>query len=313
MAQISARVRCAAAAAAPESNIHHARPMTASTFITGWNRFFFRKCPPHVLALFRIAFGGFLLFHWGIKLPSVPMLFSEEGIVLPLFDLPLLAPPSTPVAWILFLIFLGSLALLTIGIFPRIAAGVALLFSLYYFLLSFHLFGTSFDHLFLFILLVLTFSPSDRTLSLAMLLKQGSLFAAEPITVFPQRLLALQITFTYLGVGWQKLFLPGWQSGRILLLGFMGRWATPLGFAVARLNLPPEFYDAMVFLTKTFEVLIPFGLWIKRFHIRWWFFAGGALFHSSIALLLGIWWFLVLIPAYILFFEPEGVEKWFKR
>ena len=287
--------------------------MIASTFITGWNRFFFRKGPPHVLALFRFAFGGFLLFHWGIKLPSVPMLFSEEGILLPLFDLPLLTPPSVSVAWLLFFIFLGSLLLLTIGFFSRIAAGTAFLFSSYYYLLSFHLFGTSFDHLFLFILLVLTFSPSDRTLSLRMFLKRRSFFAAEPITIFPQRLLALQITFTYLGVGWQKLFLPDWQSGRILLLGFMGRWATLLGFAVARLDLPPWFYDAIVFLTKGFEILIPFGLWIKRFGIRWWFFAGGVLFHISIALLLGIWWFLVLIPAYILFFEPEEVEKWFER
>ncbi|MEK7591550.1 MAG: hypothetical protein AAB489_05100 [Patescibacteria group bacterium] len=285
-----------------------------------WNRFFFRSAPPHALAVFRIGLGLFLLLVWGLRLPHVPMLYSSEGVVLPLMDatdVPLFlipffsVPPAFP-AWLLYGTLLTALVGLTVGLFARAAAFIAFLLTAYFWNLSLHIFGTSFDQLFLFTLFVLSFSPSDRGLSLLMKLKHGSFLAQEPVCVLPQRILALQITATYLGVGWQKLYLPDWQSGRILYQGFTGRWATPVALFAAR-HLPMWAYDALVELTVWFEFMIPFGLWIRRFGIRWWFFLSGTVFHTLIALFLGIWWFLILIPAYILFFEPEEVESWFER
>ncbi len=72
-----------------------------------------------------------------------------------------------------------------------------------------------------------------------------------------------------------------------------------------------EVYDAMTLITKVFESLMPIGLWIPR--VRWFFFVGGFVFHLMIALLLGIWWFLVLVPAYVVFFEPEEIYVFLKR
>ncbi len=72
---------------------------------------------------------------------------------------------------------------------------------------------------------------------------------------------------------------------------------------IARMNFPLWCYDAFVWLIKMFEISIPFGLWHPR--TRWWYFGMGAAFHIGIAILLSIWWFVALIPAYILFFSPE--------
>jgi hypothetical protein len=276
---------------------------SASAFLAQSEQFWMRAAPPHALAIFRIAFGAYLLFYWGLKAPHVPVLFSEEGIAIPRFAWTVLTPPPAEIAWVVYGAFLLSLAALTLGFAARPAASVACALSLYYRLLSVHLFGTSFDRLYIFALAVLAFSGADRTFSLAMLRKRGSIFAWEKISILPQRILAAQLTATYLGVGLQKLFLPSWQGGEILAYGFTGRWATPLSRWIMRQNWPMQVFDAAVFLVKAFEISLPIGLWIPR--VQWLFFLGTALFHTAIALTLGIWWFLILVPANVVFLEPE--------
>lgn len=286
-----------------------------------WNHFWFRTTHPHALALFRILFGGFLLFYWGLRLPHVAMLYSKEGILLPLYaslDLPtpilaLFSPPPVWIAWLIFIVLLVSLVHLILGFQTRAAAAIACILSSYYWVMSLHLLGASFDRLFIFTLLVLACSECDRTFSVAMRLKHGSFFAWEPISILPARLIAIQISATYLGVGWQKLILPDWQSGEILALGFMGRWATPLAWMVLRWNLPLWCYDLMINVVKGFELLLPFGVWIRQWKIQWWFFAATALFFINIAMFLAIWWFVVLIPANILFLDPEVVYRWVRK
>ncbi len=279
-----------------------------------WNHFWFRQTPPHLLAIFRIIFGAFLLFYFGIQLPYVAMLYSREGLLMPLYPPDQLltvvfTPPSAAFGYFVFITFLTLLLCFTVGLLTRVAAALIVLLYAYYWVISLFQFGTSFDRLFLFSMLVLTFSGCGKTLSVDMRLRRGSWLAWEPISILPQRILAVQITMTYFGVGWQKLILPAWQWGEVLSWGFVGRWATPPAWWIARLNIPVVYYDALNWIIKAFEVTIPFGLWHRR--TRWWFFAGGALFHIGIAILLAIWWFVALIPAYILFFEPEEISKFF--
>jgi hypothetical protein len=286
------------------------------SFYEHWEHWWTRKAPPHALALVRIIFGSYLLFYWGLKLPHVAMLYSREGMILPYWDptAPLMAfltPLPAPVAFILFGTFLCCLLALTLGMCTRPAALLSCLFSLYYWLLSVHLFGTSFDRLYMFFLFILAWSGCDATFSLHMRWKKGSLFAWEPISILPQRIMAFQISATYFGVGWQKIILPAWQSGTMLSYGFVGRWGSRVAYAIAGLNWPMWVYDIAVESIKLFEVTLPFGLWFRR--TRWWFMAGTVIFHVSISILLSIWWFLILIPANILFFEPEEIYGWLKR
>ncbi|MSR86817.1 hypothetical protein EXS70_01440 [Candidatus Peribacteria bacterium] len=290
--------------------------MNIFSFIAQWNHFWFRSCPPHLLAVFRIIFGAFLLLYFGLQLPHVGMFFSRKGLLMPLhvpdriFTV-IFTPPSPQIALFLFITFLAFLFFFTIGLLTRVSAAVVFLLYSYYWVITLFQFGTSFDRLFLFTMLVLTFSGCGKTLSVDMKLRRGSFLAWEPISILPQRLLSVQIMMTYLGVGWQKLALPAWQTGKVLAYGFLGRWATPPAWAIARMNIPLPYYDALNWLIKAFECTLPFGLWSRRY--RWWFFAGGALFHIMIALLLAIWWFLALIPAYILFLEPERIQQLVSR
>lgn len=279
--------------------------------IKNWHRWWFRQAPPHALALLRIIFGAFLLFYWLLKLPDIPMFSSEEGLVTPLTTFVFFTPPPVWCAYLLYAVLIIALVCFTVGFQTRVASMIAGLLYLYEWIVSISTFGTSFDRLFIFTLLVLAFSGAGNALSADMRLSRGSWWAWEPTEVFVQRLIALQISATYLGVGWQKMVLEVWQGGEVLAVGFIGRWATPPAFAIARLNLPIWVYDLQLYAVKIFEILIPFGLWSKYW--RWWFIAGGILFHVGIAVLLAIWWFVALIPAYIVFFEPEEVFGWLQR
>ncbi len=259
------------------------------TFTKQWNHFWFRTGPPHLLAIFRIIFGAFLLVYFGMQLPYITMLYSREGLLIPLIEPSspfgfLFTPPTPLVAHILFYTYLAALSLFTLGFLTRASGAVAFLLYVYYWIISLFQFATSFDRLFLFTLLILVFSGCGKTFSLDMRLRRRSWTAWEPICILPQRLLAFQITMTYLGVGWQKLFIPAWSTGKVLAYGFLGRWATPPALYIARLNIPLPYYDVTTWMIKAFEITIPFGLWNRR--TRWWYFGMGAAFHIGIAVLL---------------------------
>ena len=272
-----------------------------------WEHWWFRPVPPHALALFRMVFGMFLLLYWGRYFPHVPVLMGNAGIAFPLFldRYPFLATPSVPVAWVIYVLLLFTFLLITLGVFLRIAAWSALLFLTYIWLTSMHPHWLTMEHLTMVFLLFLGVSGADRTLSLHMWWRRGSPFAWEPVSILPQRCIALQITATYLGVGWQKAWLPDWQSGEILAYSLVSVWGTKPAFAIVQLNLPLWVYDLTVLQVKYVEALLPFGLWVPR--VRWFFMAWAFVFHSLIAVLFNIWWFLILVPSYVLFFEPESV------
>ncbi len=264
------------------------------------------------MAIVRIAFGLFLMLYWYTEWRQVALFTSSAGLVVPKYRLeqPLLFVLFNPTVAFLHLYFASLfvlLACLTVGYRTRLTALALLIFFGYFNILSQYVFATSFYRLFQFTLVVLLLPGADRTFSVAMFLERGSFFAWEPVSILQQRLLALQLTFVYMAVGWQKLFLPSWQTGAVLLEGFTGRWATPLASVLAKV-LPYAAFSAMVVTTKIFEVLMPLGLWVRK--LQPWFFVGGCFFHTMITLTLGIWWFQVLIPMYLLFLSAEEVYEY---
>jgi len=284
----------------------------STQWIQKWDVFWTRKGPPHLIAILRIIFGAYLMFYFATY--NVPMLFSNVGLAMP-YDLYvpdslkfLLIPPDLSIAWLLYLCFQLSLLAFTFGYRTRLSATIAFLFFTYYILLSLHNYSTSYNRLFVFLLFLFTFSDAGNTFSFDMKRKRGSFLAWEPASVLTQRLIALQVSATYLGVGLQKVWLRDWQDGTLLLYTFQSMWATPFAFWVAGLNLPMQIFDAMNFIVKSFEIVLPFGLWSKKFRI--WFMAGGVLFHIGISLFLAaIWWFYAMIACYLCFFEPEEVHE----
>ncbi|MCA9370660.1 MAG: HTTM domain-containing protein [Candidatus Peregrinibacteria bacterium] len=270
------------------------------------------------MGIVRIVVGGWLLFFWGIRLPHVTLLYSTAGPVLP--SVPAYMParltwifttvPEPSVALLIFAVHLLLLLCVLLGIATRLSAGLAFLSSWYYFYLSHYLFHSSFDRLYIMALLFLALSGAGETLSISAWRRYGSPFKWENmISVFPQRLFALQLMMTYLGVGFQKLWLPDWQTGEMLWYAMIGVWGTPLAFKITALGWTP-LYHVLVNLVKIMECFWPFGFWIRRAHVRFIAFGSAALFHILVDQLLYIWWFAVLIPSYITFFEPEEVERW---
>ncbi len=270
-----------------------------------WDHFWMEEVPPHAIALFRLLGGGWLLFYWLGFAPHVRTMFSHEGIAIPLFPFD---APSLQVAWVLYGVFLLCLLLVALGMAFRIASAGAFLLALYHWFLSLHHFGTSFDILYIFLLLCLALSQADATYSVRMLRQKGSLFAWEPVSIFAQRLITVQITMTYFGVGMQKLWLPDFQGGEILSWSFMGLWATPFAFWVTQHIHSLQIFDAWNFVVKICEIALPIGLWIKP--VQKWAFLGGILFHVSLVALLGMWWFLAMIASYHLFLHPEVVRSY---
>lgn len=285
-----------------------------STHFHSWDRFFHREVPPHLLAVVRIALGAFLMLYFVTQWVQAPLFSSEFGLTVsfPRGSSPLFFFLFYPSLRFIHAVFASGFFLLlsfTAGYRMRASAFLLLGFLFYFHLLTQYHFSTSFYRIFGFALAVFLLPGGDRTFSVAMLRKSGSLLAWEPISILPQRLLALQVTFTYFAVGWQKLFLPDWKTGAVLRNGFMGRWATPLAWFLVR-RLPESMFDIMVASVKVFECSIPFGFWIPK--LRGWFFVGGFVFHTLITLTLEIWWFQFLIPLYIVFLDPEDVYRYFK-
>ncbi len=288
--------------------------MTLRRIFAAWDRWWLGDVPPHALALVRIAVGVFLFGYWLHKLPAVPQLFSNQGIQTPLiyWGYPvivwLLQSPPVQVAAALYAVLMCALVCLAIGFRPQRAAVVAFCAATYFWLISLHQFGTSFDLLYLFVLLALTFSNTGGTYSLDMRLAHGSWTAWKPVCALSHRLIQVQITATYVGVCWQKFVLSSWQGGEVMYYSQQGIWATPLSLWFVRTFPWPWVYDVQVHVVEFIQFIIPIGLWVPGY--RWYGTVAGVTFHILILVFLGMGWFLAMLPAYLLFPPPERIREW---
>ncbi len=281
-----------------------------SVFLHRYDFFFHREVPPHALAIVRIALGLFVMLYWSTQW-SFARFFSTDGILFPLVQ------TSDPISFFLFhpplwfvhgffaLTFL-FLMFFTAGYHTRSSAFIILMAFTYFHFLSQWQIMTSFYRLFCFSFAVFLIPGADRAFSVAMWQKHGSFFVWEPVSIFSQRLLSLQVTATYFCVSWQKLFIPEWFHGRSLLQGFTGRWATPFGFWLAQ-TLSARVIDIMLLISIFGECLMPFGLWIRR--LQPFCFVFGFLFHTMITFTLNIWEFQFLVPLYIVFLNPDEIYE----
>ena len=282
-----------------------------------WDKFWFSKVPPHGLALLRIALGAYLLLYALLYAPHIPMLASSEGLVLPrLADTApafawLLMPPSSTVAYAVYALGILAIVGFTAGAWFRVCCGLLLGLAWYYWQLQLHLFPTSYNRIVIFCLVVLLCSGANRTFSWDQKRRTGSAWNWEHISVLPQRLIAMQITVTFLGVSLQKWWLPHWQGGEVLAYAFVARWATPVGRWFAQLQLPLEVYDALVLMVKICQPLAAVGMWFKRTRVASFIFL--SLFILLVAGMMSIWWFIYVIPACIVFIGPHEAQKYCMR
>lgn len=280
-----------------------------------WDTWWTRRVPPHSLALIRIIFGVYLFYYWALHLPRVDMLFSTNGLVVPMF--PELADtwlesfflPLSPLwTWIIYLSVLPCILLFTFGWDMRLNGLCIAFYMLYYYQLSFHMYPNTYNRLYLLITLILSFSGADRVYSLRMKAEHGRWDDWQEVSIWPLRLIAIQITATFTGVSYQKLWLPMWQhGGESITYPHIGCWGSKLGYWFMRLNLPMSFYDGGTKLLKFAQCAMPISFWIPK--IRPYGLVAAAVFLVLVSTFLTIWWFLILIPCFIAFLPPEQIAK----
>ena len=256
-----------------------------------WNRFWFAEASPRSYALFRIALGVFLLAYFLPLLPRVPLLFSSEGVYLPVL-IPDFAPPPA-VAWAVYGAFLLLLALFTVGVRTAVVAPLVLGGFLYHYLLNLAASDTAYDRLTGIFLAVACLAPLDGAWAAA-----GG--RRRPVTVFAARLLTLQLAFLYTGSGLWKLWNPQWHSGGILELTLLGPWGSDWGRAVATAGLPAPAWDFMAWGVIGFEILAGPLLFVPRARVVVLVLALG--FHLAVWVFLQIPEFLVCATAFPLVF-----------
>lgn len=257
----------------------------------------FRLAPSHAIAIFRIAISCMLFLMWLSVLLNAKTLSTVE--------------------WLFFLAVPLNLFLICIGAWMRTAAIiVTLVYGYEWWLLASSganatAIASEAEAIFFFItFLILAFSGADRAFSIAMQRRYGTALEWEDVHILPQRLLALAISCVYIVIGYNKLWQPLFRSGSSLQSALVGSLGTAIAAKNAR-SIPSPVFNWTLYILKAFGLMAPICLWLKS--VRLWFMIGGALLHIAIAVLLNIWWTLVIIPGYLLFLEPEEVQKLSER
>ena len=176
-----------------------------------WAGFLARKEPATPLALFRIFVGlvlvhTYVMFIWTDSLPI--WLHVDHGGIHNLTPrnwlMVGLGGPRPEVVWPLILVGLASGITLTLGLFSRISALVALQMGMALFNLM-PAAGGGHDRLITNALWILLLSPAGATLSLDSLWKNKSLVDLSPLVAWPRYALLVQLCLVYCTTGIQKL------------------------------------------------------------------------------------------------------------
>ena len=254
-----------------------------------WNRFWFGPASARAYAAHRVLLGVFLLWYFGGFWPHVELLFSRDGIYLPVL-LPDFAPPPA-VAWGVYLLTLAACALLVAGWRTVYVAPAVFVLFTYHYLLSIAGRDTSYDRLIVLMLLFGSFAPAAR--------------GRKHVSGFAARLLCFQVAALYFGSGLWKLVNPRWHDGKLLEMVLIGPWGTDAGRWVVNLGWSGGVYSLLGWSVIVLELALGPALYMRRLRIPAMVIGLG--FHISVWVFLQIPEFLVCVTVYPLYFAWRSV------
>ena len=253
---------------------------------------------PHALAFFRIALGTIIFLLWLEVLLDAPFL--------------------TIVDWLIFAGILIMSGMLTIGAFMRpVAVVIAGIYAFEGTILTTANIPASMNItaeqalLFTLMLVIIAFSGADRAASHAMLLRYGSAWEWEDVRAWPQNILKILISATYLYIGYYILWKPVWMSGVRVRSALIGSLGTGTAAKLGRSALPTSVFSTFTYIFKAFNMMLPVCIWIKS--VRKGFLILGLIAHLIIGILTGNWWLFVLVAGYPFFLEPNDTKTFFKK
>jgi Vitamin K-dependent gamma-carboxylase len=282
-----------------------------------WERFWFRDVETSSLAVFRIAFAVVVLA-WTISLaPALYSFFGDAGILPshPEGDagswglLQLDSGPAAVTALYLLLL-VGALSLL-VGFKTRLAA-VVVFVCLVSFARRDPWVLNSGDLLVIVLAFYLMLAPSGAALSVDRWLEARPRFWEFPRrSLWPLRLIQVQVSLLYLFAVWAKVRGETWNEGTAVSYAFriedLERFPVP-GFVMDSLLL----VNLMTFGTLAVELALAILVWNGK--LRPWVLLLGVLLHLGIdyAVRVGFFSYAALV-AYIAFIPPETVSAWVHR
>jgi hypothetical protein len=317
--------------------VGHARQWVRDA-IAGWSRFWFEAESGPQMRVFRTGFAFLLLINYLIRSIDLELFYSDHGLVR-LSVLDELVPmkfrysvfqlfPGTTALWIGNTIFLVSLLLLGLGIYPRLSAFVASVLHISFLHRNIGA-GYGMDAIATFYLLYLCLADyRDRPAGFHAQAQVHTAHDNHPhspehapapaqdirsvLGSMAFRLAQIQLCVIYGYSGLHKLKGVYWWKGE-------GVWSVLANFQMARFDFTwashfPALLTAMSFTSLFWEVYFPALIWIRP--LRYPFLVFGVLFHLGIGIAISIPFFaMLMILIYILFIDAShcaALERFFR-
>lgn len=156
-------------------------------------------------------------------------------------------------------------------------------------------------------LFYMSFTQSCERLSVLNLLrKKKNFLKADVLSSMMMRMMQVQISVLYAYTGWEKLKGMSWWDGTALWSVMANPQMTTMNFDFLRHI--PWIIPIMAYATIIFEIYFPVMVaWQKT---RYFWLLVGVLFHSGIALFMGLGPFaLTMMSTYFLFLNPAHLEE----
>ncbi|MCT7657400.1 HTTM domain-containing protein [Mycobacterium deserti] len=276
-----------------------------------WCRFWFSAEPMYTLGLVRIV-SGIAVVVWTLTLlPDLFEVFGEEGVAP--------QPSRLDYQWTVLEIWRGDTALsiswalllvsalaLTVGWHSRVAA--VLMFVL---LQSFVRRGVYIvnagDAILIIVALILALCSCGAALSLDQRRRTGSFWSAQTRSVWPVRLLQVQLSVIYLVSVQAKLTGKTWLEGSAVFYAWRsdGRWATwpaPEWLASNAIAV-----NALTWATLLIELALAVLVWNRRLRLP--VLIAGVVMHLAIMINLNIAFFSVaMFVLYVAFVPADAVR-----
>ncbi len=286
------------------------------------HQWFFGFGSPLTIGVFRIIFG-FLAFVCLLLLStSFGDWYSVTGYVTPDIAREVLFGKTYPdflngiesnsLILIAFVATTVSAFLVMIGLFARVATIVLALGLIGLHHRNIDILNSG-DTLMRLIAIYMVFAPSGAACSLDRLIRRwkGKEGAALPeVSLWPQRLIGIQVALLYLTTAWHKSFGGRWLDGTATY--YTGRLEEFERFPVPGLiNEQP-----MVMIATYYTLLIEVALGILVFAkpTRKWVLIGGLVLHGGIEYGMNIPLFaFVICSTYIVYYDGDEIAGWFKR
>ncbi len=299
---------------------------TLSSFLQGWNNFWFKPMDVVSMSCFRFCASSVILATYLIRFFDIKIFFYESGLLSSAsakaisqavtknsFRLVLSSD-----AWLYFcyLLFILVLLLMVLGLSNRLLAGLAFVLHLIFM----HrnptiVYGVDSIITFWLFYLVLSNSGKDIKWITYFFKKRKGLVSERTVkgdwlNTVACRLVQIQLCVVYMYSGLEKLKGNTWWEGTAIweTLSFYDL-GTNIDFSfLLSVPLVSAFLSAF---TVLFEIYFPILVWIPR--MRWTLLICGVFFHLMIGVFIGIHLFsLIILSAYVLFISPEALKRVFR-